>query len=58
VREKLAKLVGGQSLLDYSNVFILPDTDDIDNYMQVNPEPLSPKPPSPPISLQPHAGKP
>jgi len=34
VREKLATLVGGQSLLDYSNVFILPDTDDIDNYMQ------------------------
>jgi hypothetical protein len=39
VREKLATLVGGQSLLDYSNVFILPDTDDIDNYMQVYPEP-------------------
>ena len=39
MREKLAKLVGGQSLLDYSNVFILPDTDDIDNYMQVNPKP-------------------
>lgn len=34
VRTKLAKLVGGQSLLDYSNVFVLPDVDDLDNYMQ------------------------